>query len=129
MKKLVFAALVPAALLSAAAPASAQGWGQSYNNGYNNGYSNGWRNPSRNADIRQDINQLRWQIDRAQQRRAISWREADYLRREVGKIQRQYADFARGGLDRYEHAALERRVGFVQDKLRAERWDRDGHRG
>lgn len=122
MKKLVLAALLPAAVLSAAAPASAQGWGHHNNN-------NGWRTPARNADIRQDINNLRWQIDRAQQRRTISWREADYLRSEVGKIQRQYAQFARGGLDRYEHAALERRVGFVHQKLRAERWDRDGRRG
>lgn len=132
MKKLVLAALVPAAILSAAAPAGAQSWGHNngYNNGhYNAGYNNGWRTPARNADIRQDINGLRWQIDKAYRYRAISGREAEGLRREAVALQRQYADYARGGLSRGEYAALERRVSYVKQQLRMERWDRDGRRG
>jgi hypothetical protein len=110
---LASAALVPAALFSAAAPASAQAW----------------RTPARSADIHRDIDGLRWQIDRAQQRRAISGREADGLRREARAIQQQYGWYARGGLSRTEHAALERRVVNVRSHLRLERWDRDGRRG
>ena len=124
MKKLVLAALVPAAILSAAAPASAQSWGH-----YNGGYNNGWRTPARNADIRQDIDGLRWQIDKAYRYRAISGREAESLRREAVSLQRQYASYARGGLSRGEYAALERRVSYVKQQLRMERWDRDGRRG
>lgn len=121
MKKLVLAALVPAAILSAAAPASAQAWGRHNDAAH---YT-----PARNADIRQDINGLRWQIDKAQRNRAISGREADGLRREAREIQRQYAQFARGGLDRGEVRTIERRVANVRSHLRMERWDRDGRRG
>ncbi|MCH7628344.1 MAG: hypothetical protein IH997_06460 [Proteobacteria bacterium] len=122
MKKLVLAALVPAAILSAAAPASAQGWGRHHNDAAHS-------TPARNADIRQDINGLRWQIDKAQRNRAISGREAEGLRREARDIQRQYASFARGGLDRGEYRMLERRVADLRAHLRMERWDRDGRRG
>ncbi len=122
MKKLVLAALLPAAILSAAAPASAQGW-----RGHNNDAAR--YTPARNADIRQDIDGLRWQIDKAQSHRAISSREADGLRRDARDIQRQYAQFARGGLDRGEVRTLERRVANVRSHLRMERWDRDGRRG
>ncbi|BEU99688.1 hypothetical protein [Novosphingobium olei] len=121
MKKIVLAALVPAALLSAAAPASAQAWGHRDDAAR---YT-----PVRNDDVRRDIDGLRFQIDRAERNRAISRREADGLRRQARDIQRQYAYMSRGGLDRGEYRTLQRRVAEVRGHLRMERWDRDGRRG
>ncbi|MCW1381555.1 hypothetical protein OLX02_01840 [Novosphingobium sp. KCTC 2891] len=125
MKKLILAALIPAAIAGAAAPASAQAW---HGNAHDR-HDSGWQTPARNGDIRQQINGLRQQIDRAEQRRTISRREADGLRREARDIQRQYASFARRGLDRSEYRTLQRRVDDVRSHLRMERRDRDGHRG
>ncbi len=136
MKKLIPAALALAILGSAASPAMAQQWQNNGNhNGNNHGYNNnghnnnGWRNPAVNAQIRDDINGLRQAIDRAAARRTISGREAVGLRQQARNIQTQYADFARGGLDRREVNTLQDHVNKVRDRLRMERRDWDGRRG
>ena len=66
---------------------------------------------------------------RAQARRTISAREATGLRRQAADIQRQYATFSRGGLDRNEVRTLQDRVNDVRVHLRMERRDWDGRRG
>lgn len=85
--------------------------------------------PARNADVRADINGLRAAIDRAAARRTISPREATGLRREAAEIQRLYARYARGGLDRQEARTLQNRVDRVRMALKLERRDTDRRRG
>ena len=85
--------------------------------------------PKREASIRADISGLRAQIDRAATRRTISQREAAGLRKEAADIQRLHATYARGGLNEREMQTLERRIDKVHTALRAERNDRNGHRG
>lgn len=122
MKKFILAALIPAALAGVAAPALAQPMPPRHNDA--------WAlTPARNAEIRSDIQRLRADIDRAQARRTISPREASGLRREAADIQRQYAAFSRGRLDRNEVRRLQDRVNDVRAHLRMERRDWDGRRG
>lgn len=122
MKTFILAALIPATLAGVAAPALAQPMPPRHNDA--------WAlTPARNAEIRSDIQRLRADIDRAQARRTISPREASGLRREAADIQRQYAAFSRGGLDRNEVRRLQDRVNDVRVHLRMERRDWDGRRG
>ncbi|WP_395330967.1 hypothetical protein WBP06_01030 [Novosphingobium sp. BL-8H] len=85
--------------------------------------------PNREASIRADIAGLRGQIDRAAARRTISPREADGLRRDAADIQRMHTAYARGGLNTREMQTLQTRIDRVHFALRAERNDRNGHRG
>ncbi len=77
-------------------------------------------------EIRQDINELERRIQRAQQRRTISVREAQGLRREAIQIRQLYNRFSRNGLDRREVRELEQRINRVHRQLRFEQrdWDR-----
>lgn len=84
---------------------------------------------SRHALIRSDIRELRRDIDRAAARRMISRREAAGLYRDAFSIDRLYARYARGGLDRQEMRTLQRKVDRVQAAIRMESRDRDGRRG
>lgn len=83
----------------------------------------------RHDTVRADIDQLRAKIDRAQDRHAISKREARGLRREATEIQATYARYARGGLSVKETRLLQNRIDRVEMALRAERRDHDGRRG
>lgn len=85
--------------------------------------------PGRNADIRRDIWQLDNRIDRAQQRRAISWREAVGLRRDLQNLKNDYNRYANRGLSVREYRSLEGKVSQIQYRLQVERRDRDGRRG
>lgn len=85
--------------------------------------------PVRNASIRSDIHDLRRDIDRAAARRTISEREARGLHRQAADIQRLYASYARGGLDRWEVQNLQRKVDRVHVALHMERRDHDRRRG
>jgi predicted RNase H-like nuclease (RuvC/YqgF family) len=113
MRKIIFAVML-ASTAVAAAPASAQGWRPQ---------------PAVQRQIQQDINQLDNRIQRAQQRRTISQREATGLRREALNLQRRYNQFARNGLTRPEVAQLEGAVNRLHQRLRLERRDWDGRRG
>jgi Spy/CpxP family protein refolding chaperone len=88
-----------------------------------------WR-PSANVQrqIQGDINQLERQIERSQQRRVISQREGQRLRRDAVQLQRTFNRFSRNGLDRNEVRQLEASVNQVRQQLRLERRDWDGRR-
>jgi hypothetical protein len=89
-----------------------------------------WRlQPSVNRQIQGDINQLDRQIQRAQQRRTISPREATGLRRDAANLKQLYYRYSRNGLNRQEVATLETRVNKLHQRLRLERRDWDGRRG
>jgi Spy/CpxP family protein refolding chaperone len=126
-KKIAAPLALAAASLSIAGAAQAQ---PHYNSGSRHAAQSGWNmTPSRNNEIRQDINSLRNAIDRAAARRTISPREATNLRRQAQDVQRLYARYQRGGLDRAEVRTLQQRVNSVRVALRMERRDWDGRRG
>lgn len=113
MRNIVLSIVVASTAL-AAAPASAQAWrGQ----------------PTAHRQIQTDIAQLDRRIDRSEQRRAISPREANALRRQGRELVRTYNQYRRNGLSRREVAALEVRIDRLHQRLRLERRDRDGRRG
>jgi hypothetical protein len=133
------------------APALAQDWNHNdrsverHNNdgrGYDNrgpdnrGFDNrandnrGWQmTPQRNAMIRADIDQLDIAINRAQQRRTLSPREAAGLRMQARDVKRMYFGYARDGLNRNEVIALEQRVNQIRGRLQMERRDWNNWRG
>ena len=89
-----------------------------------------WRlQPSVHREIQRDINQLDNRIARAADRRRISRREANGLRRDAFRLQRLLNVYSRNGLNRREVASLETGVNRVHLRLRLERRDWDGRRG
>ena len=115
MRKIVISALIAGAAV-VATPASAQSW-------------HNQRPAAAQSQIRGEINQLTNQISRAEQRRVISRREAQSLRRQMIQVQRNLAQFSRGGLDRREVTALNRQLDQVRRSLRVERGDSNRRRG
>jgi hypothetical protein len=115
MRKIVISALIAGAAV-VATPASAQSW---FNQRPNVAHS----------QIRGEINQLTLQISRAEQRRAISPREAQGLRRQMIQVQRNFANYSRNGLNRRETATLNNQLAQVRRGLRTERRDYDRRRG
>lgn len=113
MRKLVLS-VIAGSLAVASVPASAQTWRLQ---------------PTIQRQIQGDINQLNRQIQRAQQRRTISMREATRLRRDALRVQRMHNRYARNGLTRAEVSQLEQQVNVVRQRLRMERRDWDGRRG
>ncbi len=114
MRKFLIPVLLAAGTMVAAAPASAQSWrfqGPAYN------------------QMRAEIEQLSNRISRAEQRRAISHREAQSLRRQSIQVQRNLRAFSRNGIDRREHAVLESQLRQIRQNLREERRDNDRRRG
>lgn len=81
------------------------------------------------SQITKEINQLDRQIDRAQDRRAISSREANQLHRDVRQIKNLRNQYARGGFTRAELRTLDGKVTNVKYQLRMERNDRNNHVG
>ena len=72
-----------------------------------------------------EIAQLDRQIDRAQERRLISPREADRLERKVDQLQDLHARYARNGLTRAEERILDQRINTVKRQIASEVADRD----
>ena len=114
MRKLIISAILAAAAITGAAPASAQAWRIQ---------------PAVQRQIQGDISQLNRQIDRAVQNRKISQREATGLRRDALGLQRLYNNYSRNGLDRQEVSRLQSQVDQLHQRLQVERRDRDGRRG
>ena len=113
MRKIMLS-IIAASAAFAAVPASAQVWRVQ---------------PAAARQIQSDIAQLNTQISRAQQRRTISPREANALRRQALQLQRTHNRFSRNGLDRSEVRQLESQVNGLRQQLRLERRDWDGRRG
>ncbi len=51
------------------------------------------------------------------------------LHRDARDVKQLYSRYADRGLNVNEYRTLERRVATITDRLRSERWDRDGRRG
>lgn len=104
--KLIAPAIAASLVLGAAVPASAAPW---------HGRDN----------YRQEIVQLDRQIDRAQERRLISHREAERLERKVDQVQKLHAAYARNGFTKSELRILDQRIDSVKRQIAAEIADRD----
>jgi hypothetical protein len=109
MRKFLIASVLAGSMF-AAAPAAAAQFG-----GFN--------------QIQGQIGQLANQISRAQQRGAISPREANGLRRQASVLQRNYHVLARDGLTRREFTLLQNQVQKIRHNLRVERRDMNRRRG
>jgi len=150
-KFLLSLAIVSTAL--AAAPAMAQGYGQRgpeqpYNRdggpqadgrygdqnrgGYDRGDRNGGFNNggSRQAvfELSRDLDRIDMRIERGMQRGNLSRREAFGLRRDAQQIRFQLRRSGRDGIDGRELGRLRFQVAQLEQRLRAERNDRDGRR-
>jgi len=128
MRKYLITAAVAAATVVTAAPAAAQYRGNDHNRG---GWSqNDHRGYNRQAvgQLHRDLAQLESRIDRAAQRRAISVREYQNLRKEAQKIRERLNRASRDGLNNREVNDLRSRINRLEVRLRAERRDNDGRR-
>jgi hypothetical protein len=120
--------LIPALMLStvvAIAPASAQ-----YGGGHRGQVEWNRGGPSRQAinELLRDLQRAENGIQRAQQRRIISPREAFGLRREANQVERRLQLAGRNGISGREFASLRVQVNRLEQRLRIERNDRDGRR-
>lgn len=113
IRKIIAPAIIASLALGAAVPASAAPW----------------HDRDRGRDnYRQQISQLDKQVQRAEQRRLISSREAKGLERKVDQLQQLHRTFARDGLNRAERRALDTRIDNVQRQIARETADRNGRR-
>lgn len=88
-----------------------------------------WRlQPRIQREIQADISGLDRQIGRAADRRTISRRDANGLRRDAAQLQRQLNRFSANGLDRREVEQLQSEVNRLRSQLRLERRSWDGRR-
>jgi len=109
--KIIAPALFASLALGAAVPASAQPW----------------QKPGRD-NYSQQINQLDRQVERAEQRRIISSREASVLDRKVNQLNLLHRKLSRDGLSRSERQTMDQQIANVQRLIAREAVDRNGHR-
>ncbi len=110
LNKLIAPALAVALTFGAAVPASAATWGQDA------------------RQLRSQITQLDRQIDRAEQRRLLSSREANQLERKVENLKDLHSRYARNGFTRAELRMLDQRIDTVKRQVDREIASRDGRR-
>jgi hypothetical protein len=108
-----------------AAPAVAQYRGGNQRVEWNRG------GPSRQAinELLRDLRRAENQIERSVQRRIISRREANSLRREANRIEVRLNMASRNGISGREFGSLRVQVNRLEQRVRMERRDRDGRRG
>lgn len=147
MRKILISAAVAAAATLTAVPAAAQhgnrdrdGWEQRRDgdrwdrrDDRRDHDRRGWhdRGPDRQAIniLLRRLNQVDNMIQRSSQRRFMSPREAQSLRRESLQIRNALQRRSRNGLSGREFANLQQRVNRLEQRVRYERRDRDGRRG
>jgi len=124
LSKIVVPALMAAAALGVAGPASAH----SYHGRDGHGWHEDARTPARASMIRNQIADLQRRVDRNDRREFISEREARGLRRDVGNLYDQFRRYNRDGLSDREFRTLQARIDTVRHRLHLERADWNGHR-
>jgi hypothetical protein len=117
MKKLIVSLALASSALIAAAPASAQYYGRPDYGRPGYGF--------RADDIRERLQRIEYRIDRNFQRGSLTRGEAQRLRSQADNIQRLAWRYGRDGLSGWERGDLERRIGWLQDRLQRERFDDD----
>jgi septal ring factor EnvC (AmiA/AmiB activator) len=134
MRKMIITAAAAVSALAIAAPAAAQ-WApapppQAYGYGYGQqgyGYNHNY-GQVRALQVR--LNQIERQIDRLDRRNRLSDREADRLRRDANRIERQLRAAAHNGLNPYEHRQISIRIARLEQNVRYQandgnRWGRN----
>ena len=130
MRKFLIAAAVSVSALAAASPAAAQYYPapqQPYGNGY--AYQNNQQNIVRNFVNR--VDQIRYQIDRLDNRDRISEREARSLRNEAYYLRNRVVRSGYNGVSWRERQDLNVRLARLEQRVRYEANDgnrRDGWR-
>jgi hypothetical protein len=122
MRKMIITAAAAVSALAIAAPAAAQ-WApapppQAYGYGYGQqgyGYNHNF-GQVRALQVR--LNQIERQIDRLDRRNRLSDREADRLRRDANRIERQLRVFAQNGLNPREHRDISIRIARLEQNVR-----------
>jgi hypothetical protein len=86
--------------------------------------------PSRQAinELLRDLRRAENLIQRSVQRRAISQREANGLRRDANRVENRLDQASRNGINNREFASLRLQVDRLEQRVRIERNDRDGRR-
>jgi TolA-binding protein len=120
MRKVLISLAVAASALAVVAPASAQYYPQQQP-GY--GYGNNNYGQVRRLQVR--IDQIQRQIERLDQRRILSNREARDLRDESRSVERRLRDASRRGLNPREGYDIERRIARLEQHVRYEANDRN----
>ena len=126
-KFLISAAIAGAATMIAATPASAQYGRPNIQRPYNHNNHN-YANRQAVNELLRDLNRAENQIDRGIQRRTISQREAQGLRREAANIRMRLQRAGHNGINQREFAQLRARVNHLEQRVRIERRDRDNRR-
>jgi hypothetical protein len=119
MRKFLIAAAVSVSALAAASPAGAQYYPapqQPYGNAY--GYQNNQQNTVRNFVTR--VDQIRYQIDRLDNRDRISEREARSLRNEAYYLRNRVVRSGYNGLSWRERQDLNVRLARLEQRVRNE---------
>lgn len=121
MNKFLAAAAIVASL-GVALPAAAQTYG-GYDRGYNTGFNGGGLRSDRGIEAR---------IERGLRDGSLTQSEARNLSRQLDEIHRLEWQFSRNGVSPSEARTLAQRYASLENRLRAERRDRDtrwGDRG
>ncbi|HYG30685.1 MAG TPA: hypothetical protein VD887_10780 [Allosphingosinicella sp.] len=123
-KFLISAAVATVATMTLAVPASAQYGRPNIQRPYNH------HNVNRQAinELLRDLARAENQIDRGIQRRTISYREAQGLRREAANIRQRLQRASHNGINQREFVQLRQRVNHLEQRVRIERRDRDNRR-
>ena len=125
MKPIKLAITLSLALASAAVPAVAQAQSAGYGYGQQQ-YGNAYRGDRGQVNaLNQQLVQLDRQIGRAQAMRQLSPREANGLRSELNRLNREVAYASRGGLDRGEMRGLQQKIDQLRYKVERNRNDRN----
>ncbi|MCK9542205.1 MAG: hypothetical protein M0R03_09270 [Novosphingobium sp.] len=85
--------------------------------------------PNRANAIRAEIAQLDRAASRNDWRGHVSSREAAAIRRDVARLQTQFRDYNRNGLNKREIATLESRIRAIRTQLHMERRGGNHRRG
>jgi hypothetical protein len=128
MRKLLISALVLSTVVGVAPAAASHGGYHSDRDRGNVAWNRG--GPSRQAinELLRDLNRAETRIERSVQRRIISQREANGLRRQANQIERRLNLASRNGISGREFASLRVQVNRLEQRVRIERQDRDGRR-
>jgi len=119
MRKIILSLAAASAALTAAAPAAAQGGPWSYSQPWVRGGE---------QRLLADLGRIDQRIAWAEQRRAVSPREAFGLRREANRIRQRIGWASRNGVNAREFERIREDIRRLHDRLRFERADRDWRR-
>ncbi len=127
MRKIFLSVALATATLATAAPAvaEAQGYARSPHRPM---WNQGGPTRAQIGDLLRDLNRAENGIQRSQQRRMISPREARGLRNHARQIRHRLNIASRNGINNREFGSLRMQVNRLIQRLRIERQDRDGRR-